>query len=186
MSSINPAGPRPVSLDQASEASPPAAAHDAPAPEAQIRRGSAPGRPVIGAAAPSTFRDGPMSIPFKLDLGGRSVDAELVGSLRSDRFVGRPDLKSADALRVKVGGDDLKLTDAAMSAILASKGLSWDAENSSQTEVLHRGLSALVGKSPRVVHYDGASFRLVKRDDFEGGSIYFHSGDIAVEKPAGR
>jgi len=124
-------------------------------------------------AIPYKLADGPMKLPFTVQLDGKSVAAELVGEVRGNT------LSSA---RVNVNGKQMYLTDGALTELLGRAGLGWSGEASSQTEVMSTGLFGLGGVHQGVT-YDGGGFRMLGRDDFNGAPVYFHKAEIGLVSP---
>jgi hypothetical protein len=117
------------------------------------------------------IKNGPVALPFKAEIDGRLVDAKLTGNCSDGHL---------DKARVEVGGKSWNLTDDALSELLNRAGRDWDAENSSQTEVMARSILGF-GGVPEAIMFDGSKFREMKKADFDGSPVYYHKGSIALE-----
>lgn len=132
---------------------------------------------IAAFAIKATFADGALELPFPIEVGGRVARAGLVGTYRQVSG----SMGVIDAARARIAGRDYVLTDDALLEVLKRAGRGFNASDSSQTEVLSRGiLHGIFGTVPAVVHYDGERFRMIEKADFEGHWVYYHDKEVAV------
>lgn len=139
----------------------------------------------VGAPYRANFQsDGRFSMSFPLVSRGRTVQANLVGTLRTSKNWDGDTAKFLHEPRIQIGGRRYLVSDNALRALLSRAGGYYPEHGfSGQTRVFGQSLGQMLGALvglPRVAHFDGKDFRLVR---WSKAGTYYHDNYVAIAGP---